>query len=261
MKPTGHRAAAAWALLALAAVAILAPLVAPWAPDAVDLAARRQPPSMAHWFGTDDLGRDVFTRALFGARISIAIGLLAATASVALGAVAGLAAGLLGRTTDAVLMRVTDAALAMPRLPLLMTLAAILQPSIPVLILLVAAVGWMETARVVRAEVLSLLPRGFVEAARALGAARWHLMAHHLLPNVAPTLAVAATLAVGRSILMESALSFFGVGVQPPTASWGNMLYQAQAAMTTEPWVALFPGLAIFATVLLVNAAGERLAR
>jgi peptide/nickel transport system permease protein len=246
---------------ALLLVAIVAPHVAPYAPDAVDLAMRRAAPSALHWFGTDDLGRDVLTRALHGARISIAIGLLAAATSIVLGAVIGLVAGAGGRVVDAWLMRVTDAMLAMPRLPLLMTLAAILQPSVPLLIVLVGMVGWMETARVVRAEVLSLVPRGFVEAARALGVAPSRVMARHLVPNVTGILTVSATLAVGRSILMESALSFFGVGVQPPAASWGNMLYQAQSVMTTEPWIALFPGLAIFLTVLLVNGAGERLTR
>jgi peptide/nickel transport system permease protein len=251
----------ALALLGLTAVvAVLAPLVAPFDPDAVDLLLRRQAPSLAHWFGTDDLGRDVLTRVMHGARISLAIGLLAAALAVALGTVIGLTAGLLRGVVDSALMRLTDAVLAVPRLPLLMILAAILQPPIPLLIVLVAAVGWMETARVIRAETLSLAQRGFIEAARALGLARTRLLAHHLLPNVAGTVIVSATLAVGRSILLESALSFFGVGVQPPSASWGNMLYQAQSTMTTEPWLALFPGLAIFATTLLVTRAGERLA-
>jgi peptide/nickel transport system permease protein len=245
---------------ALAAVAILAPLLAPYAPDAVDLTARRQAPSLAHWFGTDELGRDVLTRVMHGARVSLAIGLLAATLSVALGTAIGTVAGFLRGAVDALLMRTTDAMLAVPRLPLLMILAAILRPPIPLLIVLVAAVGWMETARVVRSETLSLADRDFVEAARALGLTRPRLLFRHLLPNVAGTVIVSATLAVGRSILLESALSFFGVGVQPPAASWGNMLYQAQSTMTSEPWLALFPGLAIFATTLAVTAAGERLA-
>jgi peptide/nickel transport system permease protein len=243
---------------ALLAVAVLAPVVAPYAPDAVDLAARRQAPSLAHWFGTDDLGRDVLTRVLHGARVSLAIGLLAALVAVALGTSIGLAAGFLRGAWDGVLMRVADVMLAVPRLPLLMILAAILRPSIPLLILLVGAVGWMETARVVRADTMSLVERGFMEAARALGVPRVRALVGHLLPNVAGIVVVSATLAVGRSILLESALSFFGVGVQPPAASWGNMLYQAQSTMTSEPWLALFPGLAIFATTLLVNIGGER---
>ena len=261
MMPDERRASMRWAAVltgSLVAVAALAPAIAPFAPDAVDLAMRRQAPSIAHWFGTDDLGRDVLTRVLYGARVSLAIGLLAAALSVALGTAIGLVAGFFRGPVDTTLMRLTDTMLSVPRLPLLMILAAILTPSIPLLIILVAIVGWMETARVVRAEALSLRERGFVEAARALGTRRPRVLVTHLLPNVAGIVIVSATLAVGRSILLESALSFFGVGVQPPAASWGNMLYQAQSTMTSEPWLALFPGLAIFATTLVVNAAGER---
>ena len=168
-------------------------------------------------------------------------------------------AGSAARWVDALLMRIADAVLAIPRLPLLMIASVILRPGVPLLILLVAAVSWMETARVVRAEVKSLVTRGFVEAAQAMGVSPLTSLLRHVLPNVVPVLVVATTLAVGRSILLESALSFFGVGVQPPTASWGNMLYQAQATMATEPWLALFPGAAILLTVLTVNSLGERL--
>lgn len=244
---------------ALVAVAVLAPWISPYAPDAIDLAGRRAAPSMAHWFGTDDLGRDLLARVLFGARVSLAIGILAAALTVALGAGVGMVAGWAGRWIDAALMRAADAILAVPRLPLLMIASVILRPGIVTLILLVAAVSWMETARVVRAEVRSLATRGFVEAGRAMGASAVQSILRHILPNVVPTLVVATTLAVGRSILLESAMSFFGVGVQPPTASWGNMLYQAQATMATEPWLALFPGAAILISVLTVNALGERL--
>jgi peptide/nickel transport system permease protein len=240
-------------------VAVLAPWIAPYAPDAIDLAGRRAPPSWSHWFGTDDLGRDLLARILHGARVSLAIGILAAALTVALGATIGVVAGWTGRWIDALLMRLADAVLAMPRLPLLMIASVILRPSVVILILMVAAVSWMETARVVRAEVQSLATRGFVEAARAVGSSVTMSMWRHILPNVMPTLLVATTLAVGRSILLESALSFFGVGVQPPTASWGNMLYQAQATMATEPWLALFPGIAIVISVLTVNALGESL--
>ena len=243
----------------LVSLALFAPWIAPHAPDVIDLAGRRASPSTAHWFGTDDLGRDVLTRVLFGARVSLAIGVLAAGLTVALGATVGTIAGWTGRWMDALLMRIADALLAMPRLPLLMITSVILRPGVALLIVLVAAVGWMETARVVRAEVRSLATRGFVEAARAVGAGAVWSMWRHIRPNVMPTLVVATTLAVGRSILLESALSFFGVGVQPPTASWGNMLYQAQATMATEPWLAFFPGVAIVASVLTVNALGERL--
>lgn len=250
---------AIWIAAGVVLTALFAPWIAPHAPDAINLAGRRLAPSLTHWFGTDDLGRDLFARILFGARVSLSIGILAAGLTVALGATIGIIAGWTGRWLDAVLMRVSDALLAMPRLPLLMIASVILRPGVPVLILLVAAVSWMETARVVRAEVRSLAARGFVEAARAIGSGAAMSMWRHIRPNVMPTLVVATTLAVGRSILLESALSFFGVGVQPPTASWGNMLYQAQATMATEPWLALFPGIAIVISVLTVNALGERL--
>ena len=237
--------------------AALAPAVAPYAMDALDLANRRAAPSAVHWFGTDELGRDLLTRVLYGARVSLAIGLVSALVSAAIGAAVGATAGYAGRAVDDVLMRITDAMLAIPRLPLLMIAAAVLEPSVPMLVLLVGLAGWMETARVVRAEVQSLAARDFVSAARAIGASPLRVVVRHVLPGVLPAAAVATTLAVGRGILLESALSFFGVGVQPPTASWGNMLYQAQTTMTSEPWLAIFPGAMIFLTVLACNAVGD----
>jgi peptide/nickel transport system permease protein len=250
---------AATALGVLAVAAALASLVAPYAFDAVDLAQRRAAPSLAHWFGTDDLGRDVFTRVLFGARVSLAVGLVSGMVSVGLGALVGGTAGYAGRWVDDALMRFTDAMLAVPRLPLLMIGAVVLAPGVPGLVILVGAAGWMETARVVRAEVLSLKARDFVSGARAVGASPVRVAALHVLPAALPVAGVATTLAVARGILLESALSFFGVGVQPPTASWGNMLYQGQATMATEPWLAVFPGAAIFVTVLCLNVVGDAL--
>ncbi|HVE78631.1 MAG TPA: ABC transporter permease [Gemmatimonadaceae bacterium] len=247
-------------LTALVVAAAAAPLLSAHGPEAIDLAGRRAAPSAAHWLGTDELGRDLLARVLYGARVSLAVGLLSALLAGALGTAVGAAAGYLGGRWDALLMRVTDAVLAVPRLPLAMVLGAILAPSVATLIVLLGLVGWMETARVVRAEVASLRAREFVEAARAAGAGHGRVVVRHLLPNAAPAVAVATTLAAGRAILLESALSFFGVGVQPPTASWGSMLYQAQGAMATEPWLAVFPGAAIFGTVLVVNAVGEGLA-
>jgi peptide/nickel transport system permease protein len=259
-QPRGARVALA-ILLAIAVAAVVAPLAFPSASEAMDLAARRAPPSLSHLFGTDELGRDVLARVMVGARVSLAIGLCSALLSVALGSLIGAVGGFVGGWVDALLMRVTDAMLAIPRLPFLMIVAAILQPSIPLLIVLVGVAGWMETARVVRADVLSLVQRGFVEAAYATGTPRPRILAAHILPNVLGTITVSATLAVGRGVLLESALSFFGVGVQPPAASWGNMLYQAQTALTSEPWLAIFPGMAIFVTVLCVNVLGEALAQ
>ncbi len=245
-------------ILALAAIALVAPVLAPYAPDALDLANRRAAPSFVHWFGTDDLGRDAFSRALYGGRVSIAIGLLSAVVAVSLGVAVGAAAGYAGGWIDTVLMRATDAILAMPRLLVLMVAAATLQPSVPALVVLVGAVGWMETARVTRTAVRGLTGAEFVAAARAAGAGHLHVVRRHLLANATGAIRTAAVLAVGRAILVESALSFFGVGVQPPDATWGSMLYQAQSAMSTEPWLALFPGACIVVTVGGLTAVAER---
>jgi len=250
---------AAGVLTLLIAGAMAAPAISRYQPDDLDLASRRAAPSASHWFGTDELGRDVFARVMHGARVSLAVGLLAAAVAGGIGILIGGTAGLTGGIVDAALMRATDAALAVPRLLILMIAGAVFAPSVALLVILVGAVGWMETARVVRAEVLSLRGRAFVEAARAAGATLPHILMRHLLPNAAGPLLVAVTLAVARSILLESTLSFFGVGVQPPAASWGNMLYQSQTTLSTEPWLALFPGLFIFVTTLSVNALGDAL--
>ena len=175
----------------------------------------------------------------------------------ALGVAVGAVAGYVGGWTDTLLMRATDAVLSVPRLLLLMVAAATLQPTLPALVILVGIVGWMETARVTRAAVRSLLASEFVVAARAAGAGHLRILGRHLLVNASGAIRVAAVLAVGRAILVESALSFFGVGVQPPAASWGSMLYQAQSAMTTEPWLALFPGVCIVATVATLTALSD----
>jgi peptide/nickel transport system permease protein len=256
-RPAGFAGAV---LVALVIVAAFAPIAAPYAVDALDLAHRRGAPSVVHWFGTDELGRDLLTRILFGARISLAIGLVSAAVSAAIGVTIGAVAGYGGRWIDDLLMRVTDAMLSIPRLPLLMISAAVLAPPISLLILLVGVAGWMETARVVRAEIQSIKTRDFVTAARAVGGTPARVILRHVLPGVLPTATVATTLAVGRGILLESALSFFGVGVQPPTASWGNMLYQAQTTMRTEPWLGVFPGAFIFVTVLCCNVLGNAIA-
>jgi peptide/nickel transport system permease protein len=247
-------------LFCLIAAAAMAPVIAPYPPEQLDLSHRREPPSAAHWLGTDDLGRDVFARVLFGARVSLAVGLLSAAVAGASGIAIGGVAGYAGGAVDAVLMRATDAMLAVPRLPLLMIAASVLQPSVALLVLMIGVAGWMETARVVRAEFLTLGSRGFVESARAAGAGHLRLIGAHLLPNAAQAVIVSVTLAVARGILLESALSFFGVGVRPPQASWGNMLYQAQTTLATEPWLAFAPGLFILMTTWSVNLAGDRLA-
>jgi peptide/nickel transport system permease protein len=247
-------------LATLIAAAFAAPSLAPYAPDRIDLSIRRAAPSASHVFGTDELGRDVLARVLYGARVSLAVGLLSALIAGASGVVIGGVAGYTGGAVDAVLMRITDGILAVPRLPLLMIVAVVLRPSVPMLIVLIGLAGWMETARVVRAEFMALGGRGFVEGARAAGAGHLRVLSRHLLPNAAQAIAVSLTLAVARGILLESALSFFGVGVRPPQASWGNMLYQAQASLSTEPWLALAPGLFILMTTVSVSFVGDRLA-
>jgi peptide/nickel transport system permease protein len=250
---------AALLLAALIVLAAAAPLIAPYSAEALDLSNRRAAPSSNHWFGTDELGRDLCTRVLFGARVSLAVGLLSALVAAAVGVGIGAASGYAGGVVDSLLMRMTDAMLAMPRLPFLMIASAVLQPSVPALIVLVGLAGWMETARLVRAEFLGLREREFVSAARAAGANARRVIWRHLLPGATASIAVSLTLAIARGMLLESALSFFGVGVQPPTPSWGNMLYQAQTTMTSEPWLALFPGLFIFLTALGINVVGDAL--
>jgi peptide/nickel transport system permease protein len=238
----------------LALLVALGPMVIPHAPDAIDLANRRAAPSAAHWFGTDELGRDLLVRVLHGGRVSLTIGLLAALVATSVGVTIGSVGGYVGGVVDAMLMRLTDALLAVPRLLLLMILAAIFQPSVPMLVLLVGLAGWMETARVTRTEVRTLAAQEFVLAARAAGAGMPRIIFRHLIVNAAGAIQAAATLAVARAILLESTLSFFGVGVQPPVASWGSMLYQAQTAMSTEPWLAIFPGAFIVTSVVTVNS-------
>jgi peptide/nickel transport system permease protein len=250
-------AIAAAILCALLLLAICAPIVAPYGFDVIDLAHRRAAPSMSHWFGTDELGRDLLTRVIFGARVSLAIGIVSAIMSAAIGVTIGSVAGYAGGWIDDALMRFTDAMLSIPRLPLLMIASAVIEPGVSTLVVLVGLVGWMEMARVVRADVQSIKTSDFVAAARALGVAPSGIIRRHVLPGTFPAVSVAMTIAVGRGILLESAMSFFGVGVQPPTASWGNMLYQAQTTMVTEPWLGIFPGAFIFLTVLCFNVLGD----
>jgi peptide/nickel transport system permease protein len=251
---------ASLALLALVAAACAAaPFLARHAFDAIDLTALRQPPSWQHWMGTDDLGRDLFTRILWGGRVSIAIGLLSALVGTAIGSLVGVTAGYAGGRLDGVLMRLTDVAYSIPTLPLLIVLASYTAATAVSMALVIGALSWMATARVVRGEVLTLKETPFVEAARGVGASPVRIVAHHVLPNAVGPMVVSATLAVGNAILVESSLSFLGLGVQPPTPTWGNMLLDAQSSMATQPWLAVFPGMAILVVVLAVNFAGDGL--
>jgi peptide/nickel transport system permease protein len=243
----------------LAALCAAAPVIAPYGFDAIDLDSIRRPPSLAHWMGTDDLGRDLLTRMLFGGRISILIGLLAALLGTGLGTLVGALAGYYGGRLDGLLMRATDVAYSIPALPLLIVLSSYAQGAVGSMALIIGLLSWMATARVVRGEVLAIRERAYVEAARGLGATDGRIILRHVLPNTLGPILVGATLAVGNAIVIESSLSFLGLGVQPPTPTWGNMLMDAQSTMATKPWLTLFPGLAILTVVLAVNFIGDGL--
>ena len=256
-----HRVAmvsvAVFGVIALACLA--APLLAPYGPDAIDMARLRQAPSLRHWMGTDDLGRDVLSRLLFGGRVSILIGLLAAIVGTGIGTLIGAVAGFYGRWTDNVLMRITDVAYAIPTLPLLIVLSAWSSAATISMVLIIGFLSWMTTARVVRAQVLAIREAEYVLAARSIGVSRAGILGRHVLPNAMGPIIVGATLAVGNAIVIESALSFLGLGIQPPTATWGNMLMDSQATMASRPWLTVFPGLAILLVVLAVNFIGDGL--
>jgi len=256
-----HRLAVAssGAVLAVMALCMAAPLLAPYAFDAIDLGSIRQPPSWHHWLGTDDLGRDLFTRILYGGRISILIGIFSAVIGTGLGSLIGAVAGFYGGRTDNLLMRLTDVVYSIPTLPLLIVLSSYSQAVVSSMALIIGLLSWMATARVVRGEVLALKQTPFVEAARSLGAGNLRLITRHILPNAVGPIVVGATLAVGNAIILESSLSFLGLGVQPPTPTWGNMLMDAQSTMATKPWLTIFPGLAILLVVLSVNFIGDGL--
>jgi peptide/nickel transport system permease protein len=248
-------------LAIVAAVAVFAP---PFLADPADVpdpvGAANLSPGPGHPFGTDALSRDVLSRVVSGARVSLSVGVLAVVLSISLGAAVGLAAGYTGGAVDAALMRLVDAALAIPRLfVLLLLLAGDWRAPVVVLILLIGATGWFATARLVRGEVLRLKEESYVSAAEALGAPPRRIMFRHLLPNTFGPLLVAATLGVGDVILLEAGLSFLGLGVQAPTPSWGGMILDGKPYLATAPWAGLFPGLAIVVTVLSANLLGDAL--
>jgi peptide/nickel transport system permease protein len=248
------------ALLALALAALLAPFALPDPAAMPDVVAGATPPSLAHPFGTDQLNRDILARVASGGRISLAVAGLAVLLSLSLGALVGLIAGYAGGWLDALLMRIVDAALAIPRLFVILLLLVVWE-RIPLgaLVLVLGTTGWFGTSRLVRGEVLRLRHEAFVLAAEGLGARPGRTLLRHLLPNAAGPLLVAATLGVGDVILLEAGLSFLGVGIQPPTPSWGGMVLDARPLIVSAPWTALFPGGAIVLTVLSVNLVGDAL--
>jgi len=226
-------------------------------PGAIDIASQLQPPSLQHLLGTDDLGRDVFTRMLHAARISLLVGFVAVGISTLIGIVLGAVAGYYGKMIDAVVMRFVDLMLCFPSFFLILAVIAFLEPSIWNIMAIIGLTSWMGVARLVRAEFLSLRERDFVLAARAMGARDSRIIFRHILPNALAPVLVSATLGVAGAILTESALSFLGIGVQPPTASWGNMLIAGKQTLGFAWWLSVFPGLAILITVLGYNLLGE----
>ena len=246
-------------LTILAVLALTAPWIAPADPLHGSLSVSLRAPSRAYWLGTDVQGRDVLSRVLFGARLSLLVGLVSQTVASVLGVGLGLAAGYYGRWVDASIMRLADVTLAFPSLLLLIAIAAAVNPSLPMVFVVIGLVGWAGVARVVRGEVLSLRTREFVLAARALGASDVRVLARHLLPGVLPAVIVIATLGVGGAIMAEAALSFVGLGARPPTPSWGAMVADGRDLLRVAPWVSLVPGLAIGLAVLGVNLVGDGL--
>ncbi|NUR90436.1 MAG: ABC transporter permease [Nonomuraea sp.] len=248
-------------LVLVCLLALLAPLVAGHDPNAVDLSAFREAPSAAHPLGTDSSGRDVFARLVYAGRVSLLVGLASALAAVALGALLGAVSGMFGGALDAAVMRVADVVLSFPSLVVVVVLAGILGPSTGMLVIVFAACNWPTACRVVRGLTLTLREQEYVQAARAFGAGRLTVIARHVLPAVLSQVAVVGTLLVAQMILLEAVLSFLGLGVQPPQASWGNMLNDAQnlTLIQTMPWLWLPPGLAIALTVLAVNFVGDGL--
>lgn len=254
-------------LLALVILTVFAPL-SPYDPQASNMPARYQPPSTSHLMGTDALGRDLFTRTLYGGRISLMVGLLVVLISVTIGVPIGALAGYYGGALDAILMRVTDTFLSLPSFLVLILLSAILREvdaplfernNVITIGFVIGVLAWTTFARLVRATFLTLRELDFVSASRALGGSDLRIILRHILPNAMGPIIVEATLEFGYAIIEESGLSFLGFGIQPPTPSWGNLLSNAQEHFTKYPWLAIFPGLMIFLSIISVNYIGDGL--
>ncbi len=256
-----HRMAMVGMILIVLIVGLVAfaPWVTPYQPNEQEIRNRLQPPSVAHPLGTDELGRDVFARVLYGGRVSLTIGLAAMAVGMSVGTLVGAISGYVGGRTDAVIMRLVDVLIAFPTLFLLIMLASFLGSSLITIILVIGLLSWMRVARLVRASFLSVKERDFVTAAHALGCGHFQMIFRHLLPNSLGPIIVAATIDVSAAILTESALSYLGLGVQPPQATWGNMLRFAQEQMATAPWTAIAPGFMIFLVSIAINFIGDGL--
>jgi peptide/nickel transport system permease protein len=244
-------------VIGLFLVSFFAPWLAPYDPGFINLKEALMPPSAQHWLGTDPLGRDVLSRIIYGAQVSLKVGFVAVGLATLIGIIVGAAAGYYGSWVDLVLMRFVDLMLCFPSFFLILAVIALLEPSIWNIMVVIGVTGWMGVARLVRAEFLSLKEREFVVAARALGASDVRLIMRHLLPNALAPVMVSATLGVAGAILTESALSFLGLGVQPPTPSWGNILTAGKDNIEIAWWLSVFPGLAILITVMSYNLLGE----
>ncbi len=240
-------------------IALAAPLLSPYDPDDIHVEEVLNPPSITHPFGTDPLGRDVLSRVIWGARVSLWVGFVAVGIALLIGITVGALAGFYAGRIDAVLMRLVDIMLAIPRFFLILAVIAILEPSIWNIMIVIGLTGWMGVARLVRGQFLAIKEVDYVTAARALGARDFRLIVRHILPNALSPVYVAAVLGVAGAILTESALSFLGIGVQPPKASWGSILTAGKDNIEIAWWLSVFPGLAIFVTVLGYNLLGEGL--
>lgn len=253
---------ARWGLMIISSIlllALLAPLIAPYDPDAINVKAILLAPSAEHWMGTDGLGRDVFSRMLFGARISLLVGFVAVGIATMIGVILGAIAGFYRGWVDVIIMRLVDVMLSIPTFFLILAVIAFLNPSIWNIMVVIGLTSWMGVTRLVRAEFLSLREREFVLSARTMGAGDLRLIFLHLLPNSLTPIIVSTVLGIASAVLVESGLSFLGLGVQPPQASWGNILTDGKEYIQFAWWLSLFPGLAILLTVLGYNLLGEGL--
>lgn len=247
--------------LVITLMAIFAPVVTQYDPNQIDLRARSQPPSLDHWLGTDRTGRDIYTRTVYAGRISLLVGVLAVAISVAIALVLGSCAGFFGGLTDSIIMRFTDVMMTFPPVVIFVAVAAAAGPGLRNTILVIGLLFWMVPCRLVRAKILSVRETEYITAARAIGVPTGRIVRVHAIPNVLDVIIVYATLGIANAILLEAGLSFLGVGIQPPTSSWGNMLNVARNINTleSEPWLWIPPGIAIVLTVLAVNLIGDGL--